>query len=60
MKSDIEFSADNDGNIVVTQTTVMTTREFLALAGEVYRFSNSMVRGIPTPLPQLQAMERPE
>ena len=53
MKSDIEFSADNDGNIIVTQTTVMTTREFLTLAGEIYRFANSIEGGIPTPLQRL-------
>ena len=43
MKSDIQFAADNadnDGNIVVTQTTVMTPREFLNLAGEVYQFAS--------------------
>ena len=40
MKSDIQFSADNDGNIVVTQITTMTPREFLNLAGEVYQFAS--------------------
>ena len=51
MKSDIEFSADNDGNIVVTQTTVMSPKEFLVLAGEVYAFASPRIMG------QQQAIE---
>ena len=47
MKSDIDFAADNDGNIVVTQRTVMTPKEFLIYAQQVYMFAVEM-GGVPT------------
>ena len=50
MKSDIEFSADNDGNIIVTQRTLMTPQEFLLLAGEVYRFASPPMMNKPLAL----------
>ena len=45
MKSDIGFAADNDGNIVIQQTTTMTPREFLVYAQQVYFFASRMTVG---------------
>lgn len=46
MKSDIDFAANNAGDIVITQTTIMSPREFLTYAQQVYVFASNMTRGV--------------